>query len=90
MLIGLVGIASTLCQVYGVYHHEKVQKIKTKKHGYKVKSFARVGLDKWRWIFKQTPEYFETFIDKFIRYLLRQKHKYIQKYQLFNCLFSSS
>ena len=90
MLIGLVRIASTLCQVYGVYHHEKVQKIKTKKHGYKAKSFARVGLDKWRWVFKQTPEYFEIFIDKFIRYLRQLKHKYIQKYYPTNYSFSSS
>jgi len=56
MLIGIVGIASVLCQSYGVYHHEKVQKIKSKKHGYKSKHFAQAGLDKWQWVFKQTPQ----------------------------------
>lgn len=89
MLVGIVGIASVLCQTYGVYYHEKVQKIKLKKHGYKTKSFARVGLDKWRWVFKQSLEYFETFIDKFIRYLRWQKHKYLQNNHSLNYLFKS-
>lgn len=90
MWIGMVGIASVLCQAYGVYHHEKVHKIKTKKHGYKTKSFARVGLDKWRWVLKQTPAYFEEFSSKFMRYLQQQKCKYIQKYDPNNYSFSSS
>mgnify|MGYP000692384789 CR=1 FL=1 len=76
MLLGIVGLASMMCQTAGVYHHQKIQKIKRKKHGYKAKSFARKGLDHWRWILKQLPACFERFIDKFIRYLLRQKHKY--------------
>lgn len=90
MWVGIVGIASMMCQTYGVYHHEKVQKINVKKHGYKAKSFARKGLDKWRQILKQTPAYFERVIDKFIRYLLRQKHKFKQIYSSFNFSFSSS
>jgi len=76
MLLGILGLASMMCQTTGVYHHQKVQKIKRKKHGYKVKSFPRQGLDKWRWILKQSPAYLEQFIAKFIRYLLRQKHKF--------------
>jgi len=40
MLVGIVGLASMMCQTAGVYHHEKVQNIKTKKHGYKAKTFA--------------------------------------------------
>lgn len=90
MWVGIVGIASMMCQTYGVYHHEKVQKINVKKHGYKAKSFARKGLDKWRQILKQMPAYFERVIDKFIRYLLRQKHKFKQIYSSFNFSFSSS
>ena len=48
MLLGILGLASVMCQTAGVYHHEKVQNIKIKKHGYKTKSFARQGLDNWR------------------------------------------
>jgi len=76
ILLGIVGLVSVMCQTAGVYHHEKVQKIEMKKHGYKVKSFARKGLDEWRSILKQIPTCFEQFMAKFIRYLLRQKHKF--------------
>jgi len=37
-------------------------------------------LKKWRWVLKQTLEYFEAFIAQFIRYLQLQKHHYMQKY----------
>ena len=89
MLIGIVGIASVLCQSYGVYHDEKVQKIKSEKHGYKSKSFARVGLDKWQWVFEQSFDYFEEFIAQFIRYIRLQKHHYMKKYYA-TCSWSSS
>jgi len=90
MLLGIVGLASMMCQTAGVYHHERVQKIKVKKHGYKAKSFARKGLDKWRWILKQSLDDFERFIAKFIRYLQRQKHKFKHTFSSFNYSFSSS
>lgn len=90
MLVGIVGLVATICQTQGVYHHEKVQKIKTKKHGYKTKSFARKGLDEWRWMLKQSVLYFEQVIDKFIRYLHRQIYKHQQNLLLPNNSLSSS
>jgi hypothetical protein len=44
-LVALVSIAYSICVSIGIYEHQKVQKIKTKKHGYKAKSFARKGID---------------------------------------------
>lgn len=43
-LLVFVSIAVALCVKIGEYHHKKVQKIKTKKHGYKANSFFRKGL----------------------------------------------
>lgn len=43
-LLVFVSIAVALCVKLGEYHHEKVQMIKTKKHGYKANSFFRKGL----------------------------------------------
>ena len=44
-LIVFVSIAVGMCINIGKRHHKKVQKIKTKKHGYKSNSFFRKGLD---------------------------------------------
>jgi hypothetical protein len=43
-LLAFVSIAVALCVKIGEYYHEKVQKIKTKKHGYKANSFFRKRL----------------------------------------------
>jgi len=44
-LLVFVSIAVALCVKIGEYHHRKVQKIRTKKHGYKVNSFFRTGIN---------------------------------------------
>lgn len=44
-LIAFVSIAYGICNSLGMYHHQKVQKIKTKNHGYKAVSFFRKGLN---------------------------------------------
>jgi len=57
-LIALVSIAYGLCRNLGIYYHQKVQKIKTKKHGYKTVSFVRKGIDLIRQHFRhsKTPD----------------------------------
>jgi hypothetical protein len=44
-LIAMVSIAYGVCVSMGMYHHNKVQQIKKKKHGYKANSFARKGIN---------------------------------------------
>lgn len=44
-LVAMVSIAYGFCVSLGIYFHKKVQYIKTKKHGYKVASFSRHGLN---------------------------------------------
>ena len=44
-LLVFVSIAVALCVKFGEYYHKKVQKIKTKPHGYKANSFFRKGLN---------------------------------------------
>jgi len=44
-LVALVSIAYSFCIGLGLYFHKKVQKIKTKKHGYKSASLSRHGLN---------------------------------------------
>ena len=44
-LLVFVSIAVALCLKFGEYYHQKVQKIKTKVHGYKANSFFRKGLN---------------------------------------------
>jgi hypothetical protein len=51
-LVALVSIAYGVCISLGIYIHNKVQKIKMKKHGYKAKSFARKGIDYIREMFR--------------------------------------
>lgn len=78
-LIAIVSIAFAICISLGIYQHEKVQKIKLKKHGYKSKSFCRIGIDTIRDLIKQPIVIFEKAIEKFLRYLKIQKALY-QKY----------
>lgn len=53
-LVALVSLAYALCVSFGVYYHQKVQSIKTKKHGYKATSFARYGLNQIRVILRES------------------------------------
>jgi Transposase DDE domain len=52
-LIALVAIAYAVCGSMGICHHQKVQKIKKKKHGYKSNSFVRKGINMVRELFRQ-------------------------------------
>lgn len=74
-LIAMVAIAYSICVSVGVINHEKVQKIKIKKHGYKSKSFCRAGIDFIKDICKLPSEIFNQIIEKFLRLLLIQKTK---------------
>lgn len=47
-LVALVAISYSFCVSIGVYFHNKVQPVKTKKHGYKATSFSRHGLNQLR------------------------------------------
>jgi hypothetical protein len=74
-LLALVSIAYACCACIGVYFHQKVQSIKRKKHGYKVNSFARHGLNLWRSLItlnsRQTPS-ISLVIWRLFRWLKRQ------------------
>jgi len=78
-MLALVSIAFAICISFGIYHHEKVQKIKMKNHGYKEKSFCRAGIDLLRDLLKQTVIEFEKSIEKFLRFISVQKIKYDRK-----------
>jgi hypothetical protein len=71
-LVALVSIAYGMCTGLGIYQHEKVKKIKVKKHGYKANSFFRHGLDTVRELLKKDAAKWHDYITKFIRWLNRQ------------------
>ena len=54
-LVALVSLAYAFCASFGLCYHQKVQSIKTKKHGYKANSFARYGLNQLRTILRASP-----------------------------------
>lgn len=68
-LVALVSIAFAMCVGLGIHQHERVKKIKTKKHGYKAKSFFRHGLNTLRQMFKKNEETWLLFITQFSRWL---------------------
>jgi hypothetical protein len=65
-LVALVSIAYSICVSIGVYQHQKVQKIKTKKHGYKAKSFSRKGIDLIREVCRQWQELPKALLNRFL------------------------
>jgi hypothetical protein len=74
-LVTLVSIAYSICVSMGIYEHQKVQKINTKKHGYKAKSFARKGIDSIREVFRQgkeLPQYLLSRLLSLLRSILMQ------------------
>ena len=79
-LIVFVSIAVRMCINIGKHHHKKVQKIKTKKHGYKSNSFFRKGLDILREGFKNINQGFmkiwEEFLNTFTRWIQKQLSHY--------------
>lgn len=60
-LLVFVSIAVAICVKPGEFHHQKIQKIKTKAHGYKANSFFRRGLDILRCGLKNPKEDFILF-----------------------------
>jgi hypothetical protein len=68
-LVALVSMAFGFCVSLGIYQHERVKKIKVKKHGYKANSFFRHGLNTIRQMLKKDEENWQQFITKFIRWL---------------------
>jgi hypothetical protein len=79
-LLVFVSIAVGICINVGKHHHKKVQKIKTKKHGYKSNSFFRKGLDILREGFRNTNKGFmkiwEEFLIIFTRWIQIQLSHY--------------
>ncbi len=78
-LVALVSIAYSISVSTGLYQHQKVQKIKTKKHGYKAKSFARKGIDSIREVFRQRqelPQYLLNRLLSLLRNILIQSAHY--------------
>lgn len=75
-LVAMVSIAYGLCVSLGIHQHERVKKIKTKKHGYKANSFFRHGVNTIREIMKKDEKQWQQFIYKFIRWLNFKLHCY--------------
>ncbi len=75
-LFALVCIAYNLCLQVGIEHHQKVQKIRTQKSGYKINSFFRKGLDILRKILINQQEVyllkFKNYFNKLNRMVLLQ------------------
>lgn len=75
-LLVFVSLAVAICIRVGEYYHQKVQNIKTKKHGYKANSFFRKGLNLLREGLKNPKEAFIRFwikcIDLFVRWVTLQ------------------
>jgi hypothetical protein len=79
-LIALVSITYSLCRNLGIYYHEKVQKIKTKNHGYKTVSFVRKGIDLIRQHFRGSKIQ-DSDMERTLIILLRWIQRQIAHYQ---------
>jgi len=78
-LIALVCIAFAMCLSLGIHQHERVKKIKVKKHGYKANSFFRHGLNTIRQMLKEDEKTWQYFIAMFIRWLILKLSLYQPK-----------
>ena len=80
-LVALVSISYCFCVSLGVYVHDKVQKIKHKKHGCKEASFSRHGLNQIREMSRdQSP--IDLDLQLKIRSLFRWLKRQLPDYQL--------
>jgi hypothetical protein len=70
-LLVFTSLALVLCVNLGIFLHEKVKKIKVKKHGYKSKSFFRHGMNAIRKIIKGKEKQKEQDIINALDYLIR-------------------
>lgn len=74
-LMALTSIAYGFCLSLGCYLHRKVQKIKTKKHGYKKASFSRHGLNFLQQLSRPLATVqpkVEQLLEQAVRWLVRQ------------------
>ena len=78
-MVALVSIAFTFCMSLGIHQHKKVNKIKTRNHGYKANSFFRHRLNTLREMMKKNEQTWHLFIDKFIRWLIQKLYIYKPK-----------
>jgi hypothetical protein len=88
-LIAIVSIAFAICINMGIYQHQKVKKVKTKKHRYKAKSFCRTGMDLIKDLLKGAAAEFENMMDKFIRYLYLKLYRYNKEKNINSTLSST-
>lgn len=86
-LLVFVGIAVAICVKAGEYHHQKVQKIKYKKHGYKANSFFRKGLDLIRGGLKNPQDGFIHFWQECIALFIRWIEIQLFYNQIFTRMF---
>lgn len=74
-LLALVSLAYAFCAGFGLYYHQKVQPIRLKKHGYKINSFARYGLNQVRTILQSSagrPTACWPYLKRLFKWLKRQ------------------
>lgn len=88
-LIAVVSIAFAICINMGIYQHQKVKKIKIKKHQYKANSFCRTGIDLIKDLLKGSTTEFENTMDKFMRYLYLKLYRYNKEKNINSTLSSS-
>lgn len=77
-LIACVSLTYTFCVNVGLYHHRKVQKIPSKNHGRRAKSFSRKGIDIIRNLCKK-PKLLDCLIRKFVKTLVLNAKKILDK-----------
>jgi hypothetical protein len=79
-LLVFISMALGICVNVGNHHHKKIQKITTKKHGYKSNSFFRKGLDILREGLRKPNKGFmkiwEGFLNIFTRWIQIQLSHY--------------
>ena len=80
-LLVFTSLALALCVNLGIFLHEKVKKVKVKKHGYKPNSFFRQGMNAIRKIIKGKEKQQEQYIINALDYLMRRINTQLNKYQ---------
>lgn len=78
-LVALVSLTYAFCFALGAWLHHKVQKIKTKNHGYKANTFSRYGLNRFRELTRPKATLTDAerdFLPTAIRWIKRQLAHY--------------
>ncbi len=78
-LVAMVSLAYSICISMGIYIHRKVQKIKTRNHGYKSNSFCRKGIDTIREVFRSEqlmPGWMINRVKALLRWIIIQATRY--------------